>query len=147
MHSGEPTLLEGMAVTFVLPHAVACALLAVVLWALLPARYKSPLALGAVVFCFSIAFFIPPAGNSSASLLGVSRRCTCSASAKAVWRTLGVPGLPFRPFERSPLADVSGIGLGLAGRGFIWRLIPSGVLKRAAGGPGRHAVPMSQCRS
>lgn len=105
----EPTLLEGM-LYIVLPHAVACALLAVVLWALLPARYKSPLP-WAPLFLFSIAFFIPLLG-----IIGV----ICSVfpalymqrkREEQVWQTLGVPGLPFRPLERrhSPMFQDGGL--------------------------------------
>lgn len=105
----EPTLLEGM-LYIVLPHAVACALLALALWALLPARYKSPLP-WAPLFLFSIAFFIPLLGMVGVVLSVFPALYLQRKREEQVWQTMGVPGLPFRPLERrnSPLFQDGGL--------------------------------------
>lgn len=105
----EPSLLEGM-LYVVLPHAVACALLAVALWTLLPVRYKSPLP-WAPLFLFSIAFFIPLLGTVGVVLSVFPALYRQRKHEQQVWQTLGVPGLPFRPLERrhSPLFQDGGL--------------------------------------
>ena len=53
----EPNLAEGMLLC-VLPHGIACLLLSVAVWRLMPRRYRRPLP-WALLFIFSLAFFIP----------------------------------------------------------------------------------------
>ncbi|WP_394240237.1 tetratricopeptide repeat protein [Halopseudomonas laoshanensis] len=105
----EPTLLEGM-LYIVLPHAVACVLLALALWAFLPKRYKSPLP-WAPLFLFSIAFFIPLLGMIGVIFSVFPALYLQRQRDEQVWQTMGVPGLPFRPLERrhSPMFQDGGL--------------------------------------
>jgi hypothetical protein len=105
----DPTLLEGM-LYIVLPHTVACALLAMALWFFLPTRYKSPLP-WAPLFLFSIAFFIPLVGMIGVIVSVFPALYTQRKSEEQVWQTTGVPGLPFRPLERrhSPMFQDGGL--------------------------------------
>lgn len=105
----EPTLLEGM-LYIVLPHAMACALLALALWTLLPKRFKRPLP-WAPLFLFSIAFFIPLVGVIGVVLAVFPALYRQRRREEQVWQTLGVPGLPFRPLERrhSPMFQDGGL--------------------------------------
>jgi hypothetical protein len=105
----DPTLLEGM-LYIVLPHMVACALLAMALWFFLPTRYKSPLP-WAPLFLFSIAFFIPLVGMVGVVLSVFPALYSQRKTEEQVWQTTGVPGLPFRPLERrhSPMFQDGGL--------------------------------------
>lgn len=109
MLMGDPTLLEGM-LYVVLPHAAACALLALVLWFFLPKRYKMPLP-WAPLFLFSIAFFIPLLGMVGVLLAVFPALYTQRHHEEQVWQNTGVPGLPFRPLERrnSPMFQDGGL--------------------------------------
>ncbi|MFO7705372.1 MAG: HEAT repeat domain-containing protein [Halopseudomonas sp.] len=105
----DPTLLEGM-LYVVLPHALACVLLALAVWALLPLRLKSPLP-WAPLFLFSIAFFIPLLGIIGVLLSVFPALFMQREREVQVWQTMGVPGLPFRPLERhhSPMFQDGGL--------------------------------------
>lgn len=105
----DPTFLEGM-LYVVLPHALACALLARALWVWLPVRFKSPLP-WAPVFLFSIAFFIPLLGIIGMMVAVFPALFMQRERDVQVWQAMGVPGLPFRPLERhqSPLFQDGGL--------------------------------------
>ncbi|GGD05851.1 tetratricopeptide repeat protein [Halopseudomonas salina] len=105
----EPTLLEGM-LYIVLPHAVACILLALALWMFLPMRYKSPVP-WAPLFLFSIAFFIPLLGMIGVIFSVFPALYLQRKREEQVWQATGVPGLPFRPLERrhSPMFQDGGL--------------------------------------
>lgn len=105
----EPTMLEGM-LYIVLPHAVACVLLAFALWMFLPMRYKSPVP-WAPVFLFSIAFFIPLLGMIGVIFSVFPALYMQRKREEQVWETTGVPSLPFRPLERrnSPMFPDGGL--------------------------------------
>ncbi|MEH6669291.1 tetratricopeptide repeat protein [Halopseudomonas sp.] len=105
----EPTLLEGI-LYVVVPHAIACAMLAIALWMFLPTRYKSPLP-WAPLFLFSIAFFIPLLGMVGVVLAVFPALYLQRKRYAQVWQNIGVPGLPFRPLERrhSPMFQDGGL--------------------------------------
>jgi tetratricopeptide (TPR) repeat protein len=105
----EPTLLEGM-LYVVLPHAVACVLLAIAVWMFLPTRYKAPLP-WAPLFLFSIAFFIPLLGIVGVIFSVFPALYLQRKRYAQVWQNIGVPGLPFRPLERrhSPMFQDGGL--------------------------------------
>lgn len=91
-------------------HAVACALLTVALWRLLPQRYRAPLP-WSPLFIFSVAFFIPLLGivGVLASVFPALYRPREHQS--KTWQTLSIPALPFRAKEQlvSPIFSDGGL--------------------------------------
>jgi len=105
----NPTLLDGL-MFYVVPHAIACALLTAALWFLLPRRFKAPLPWSALLL-FSLAFFIPVVG-AVGTLFGLFVGLYLQRSAEENgWQATGVPPLPYKPIERwrSPLFNDGGL--------------------------------------
>ncbi len=136
----NPTLLEGLLYS-VLPHAIACLLLTLVLWRLLPSRYQKPVP-WAPLYLFSTAFFIPLLGAIGVMLAVFPALYTQRRQAPQIWQTLTVPPLPFRPLEQrnSPLFNDGGLQDVLALAGDPERRTTALLATRRM--PGHEAVPI-----
>lgn len=107
--TANPTMLDGL-VYYIVPHAIACALLTGALWLLLPNRFKLPLPWPALLL-FSLAFFIPVVG-AIGTLFGLFIGLYLQRSkSEDGWQAIGVPQLPYKPIERwrSPLFNDGGL--------------------------------------
>lgn len=93
--SGEAQLLA-----YLTGHAIACALLSLVILRLLPKRYQgSPRR--AAVFLFSLQFAIPFIGSIGVAL-GVLLALYLPRSAREVpWEEIAIPELPYKPIDMS----------------------------------------------
>lgn len=107
--TANPSMMDGL-VLYIIPHAIACALLSVALWLLLPQRFKLPLP-WPLLLLFSLAFFIPVVG-ALGTLCGLFLGLYLQRSQpEQGWQATGVPPLPYRPIERwrSPLFNDGGL--------------------------------------
>ena len=105
----SPSMAEGM-LYCVLPHAIACAMLALAVWRLLPRRYRAPLP-WSVLLIFSLAFFIPLLGMVGVLAAVFPALYLQRSQGEQVWQAMGVPALPYRPQEqrRSPMFPDGGL--------------------------------------
>ncbi len=105
----NPTLAQGV-LFYVLPHAIACALLSAALWLLLPSRFKLPLPWPPLLM-FSMAFFIPVVGAVGLVFGLFAGLYLQRSDDEAGWQATGVPPLPYKPMERgqSPLFHDGGL--------------------------------------
>lgn len=85
-------------IAYLIAHAMACALLALVVMPLLPARYRGePTRAGA--FLFTLQFAIPFIGSIGV-LLGVLLALHLPRSSREVpWQEVDIPELPFKPID------------------------------------------------
>ncbi|TGN39244.1 HEAT repeat domain-containing protein [Marinobacter confluentis] len=83
---------------YLFAHAIACAILAIVLLPLLPARYRGqPVRAG--VFLFTLQFAIPFIG-SVGLLLGILLALYLPRSQREIpWQEVDIPELPFQPID------------------------------------------------
>ena len=105
----EPNLAEGMLLC-VLPHGIACLLLSVAVWRLMPRRYRRPLP-WAPLFIFSLAFFIPLLGAIGVLAAVFPALYLQRRRDQQAWQATPMPALPFRPQEqrRSPMFSDGGL--------------------------------------
>lgn len=91
---------EAQLLAYLAGHALACALLSVVLLRLLPKRYRdSPRR--AALFLFSLQFGIPFIGSIGVAL-GVLLALYLPRSEREVpWQEIAIPELPYRPIDMS----------------------------------------------
>ena len=94
----SPDAGNGHLVAYLLAHALACAILAVVLLPLLPARYRGQ-PVTAALFLFTLQFAIPFIG-SLGLLLGILLALYLPRSTREVpWQEVDIPELPFQPIN------------------------------------------------
>ncbi|WP_150912069.1 tetratricopeptide repeat protein [Marinobacter halotolerans] len=85
-------------VAYLIAHAMACAILAVVLLPLLPSRYRGQ-PLTAAIFLFTLQFAIPFIG-SVGLILGILLALYLPRSKRDVpWQEMDIPELPFQPID------------------------------------------------
>ncbi|WP_148864490.1 HEAT repeat domain-containing protein [Marinobacter fonticola] len=96
----SPLPSEAQLLAYLAGHAIACALLAVVLLRLLPKRYQgSPRR--AALFLFSLQFAIPLIGSIGVAL-GVLLALYLPRSEREVpWQEIAIPELPYKPIDMS----------------------------------------------
>ncbi len=95
----SPAVLGGYAYIVVL-HAFASMLIALLVWSSLSAHHRRPLP-WAPLLLFSVPFFMPLVGAFGIAAAAVALR-TQRHRSESLWRSMGVPSLPFRPAERPP---------------------------------------------
>ncbi|HCP54119.1 MULTISPECIES: HEAT repeat domain-containing protein [Pseudomonas] len=85
---------------YISAHGAASALLSAGVWLLLPTRYKFPLPWSPLVL-FSLSFFMPILGTLGVVLAVFPALYLPRRQKESVWRSMGVPDLPFRAQEAS----------------------------------------------
>lgn len=83
---------------YVSAHGIASAMLSAGVWLLLPQRYKFPLPWSPLVL-FSLSFFMPILGTLGVVLAVFPALYLPRRPKENVWRSMGVPELPFRAQE------------------------------------------------
>lgn len=84
----------------VVMHALVSLLIAAAVWSCLPVHHRRPLPWAALLL-FSVPFFMPIVGAFGIIAAAVALR-TQRHRSEPIWRSIGVPSLPFRPVGRPP---------------------------------------------